>query len=83
MVVARVNIDEFANRVLNIIKAKFGLKDKSEALNKFVRMFGSEFIDDVDEDYVKSILKIEEEHFKNHKNRKMSLTELDDICEAN
>ena len=33
MVQAIVNIDEHANWILNIVKAKFGLKDKSEAIN--------------------------------------------------
>lgn len=32
MVQAVININENANRVLNIVKAKFGLKDKSEAI---------------------------------------------------
>ena len=36
MVQAMINIDENANRVLNIVKAKFGLKDKSEAINLVV-----------------------------------------------
>jgi hypothetical protein len=36
MVQAVINIDEHANRVLNIIKAKFGLRDKSEAINLVV-----------------------------------------------
>ena len=33
MVQAMVDISEKANRVLNIVKAKYGLKDKSEAIN--------------------------------------------------
>ena len=36
MVQAVINIDERTNRVLNIVKAKFGLKDKSEAINLVV-----------------------------------------------
>ena len=32
MVQAVIHIDENTNRVLNIVKAKFGLKDKSEAI---------------------------------------------------
>lgn len=36
MVQAVINIDENSNRVLNIVKAKFGLKDKSEAINLVV-----------------------------------------------
>lgn len=31
-----ININENANRVLNIVKAKYGLKDKSEAINLVV-----------------------------------------------
>lgn len=33
MVQAMININEHANRVLNIVKAKYGLRDKSEAIN--------------------------------------------------
>ena len=33
MVQAVINIEENTNRVLNIVKAKFGLRDKSEAIN--------------------------------------------------
>ena len=36
MVQAVINIEENANRVLNIVKAKFGLRDKSEAINLVV-----------------------------------------------
>ena len=36
MVQAMINITEHANRVLNIIKAKYGLKDKSEAIDLVV-----------------------------------------------
>ena len=36
MVQAVINIKENTNRVLNIVKAKFGLKDKSEAINLVV-----------------------------------------------
>jgi len=39
MVQAMINIDENANRVLNIVKAKHGLKDKSEAINLVVEKY--------------------------------------------
>ena len=39
MVQAVINIDEKTNRVLNIVKAKFGLKDKSEAINLVVNEY--------------------------------------------
>ena len=42
---ARVELDEYTNRVLGVIKMKYGLKDKSEALNKFIELYGDEVID--------------------------------------
>ncbi|MDP2907832.1 MAG: DUF2683 family protein [Nanoarchaeota archaeon] len=33
MVQAMINITEHVNQVLSIVKAKYGLKDKSEAIN--------------------------------------------------
>ena len=38
MISARLNLTEYSNKVLNMIKIKFDLKDKSEALNKFMNM---------------------------------------------
>jgi hypothetical protein len=37
MVKAIVDIDEEANKVINILKARYGLKDKSQAINKLAR----------------------------------------------
>lgn len=83
MVQAMININEHANRVLNIVKAKFGLKDKSEAINKFVEIFGEEVEQmNAKDEYVKKIIQICNEHFKKHPNRSMSLRELDKLCEA-
>ena len=45
MVQAMININENANRVLNIIKAKFGLKDKSEAINLVVKEYEESFLE--------------------------------------
>ena len=39
MVQAVINIDENTNKVLNIVKAKFGLKDKSQAINLVVNEY--------------------------------------------
>ena len=39
MVKAIVEIDEEANRVINILKAQYGLKDKSAAINKLARAY--------------------------------------------
>lgn len=39
MVQAIINIEENTNRVLNIVKAKYGLKDKSEAITLVVNEY--------------------------------------------
>ena len=45
MVQAIINIDEHANRVLNIVKAKFGLKDKSEAIEMMSEQYEKEILE--------------------------------------
>ncbi len=39
MVKAIVTIDDRTNRILNILKAKYGLKDKSQAINLMAEQF--------------------------------------------
>lgn len=39
MVSALIKINENTNRVLNMVKAKYGLKDKSEAIEIVVKKF--------------------------------------------
>ncbi|MDD3792391.1 MAG: DUF2683 family protein [Candidatus Bathyarchaeota archaeon] len=39
MVKAVVTINERTNRILNIVKAKYGLKDKSQAINLMAQQF--------------------------------------------
>jgi hypothetical protein len=39
VVKAIVTIDERTNRILNIVKAKYGLKDKSQAINLMAQQF--------------------------------------------
>jgi hypothetical protein len=39
MVKAIIDVEERTNRVINIVKAKYGLKDKSQALNIIVKHF--------------------------------------------
>ncbi len=84
MVQAMINISERSNRMLNIVKAKFGLRDKSQAINKLTELFGQE-IEHIDarEEYVKEIIQLCDEHSKKYPARKMTLSELDELCEAN
>jgi len=69
MVQAVINIEDRVNRVLNIVKAKFGLKDKSEAINLVVNEYEESFLEpELRPEYVAKLKKIEKQkgiHFKN------------------
>ena len=81
MVFARININNYTNKVLNVVKAKFDLKDKSEAINKFINLFGEEIVEkEASEEYIKKIIEIDKNHFKKYNKRKMTLKELDELC---
>lgn len=59
MVQAIININEQANQILNIIKAKFGLKDKSEAINLMAQQYGEDILEpELKPEYVKKIKRI-------------------------
>ena len=83
MVFARLSLNEYSNKVLNVIKAKFNLKDKSDALNKFAEMYGDEIVGrEASDQYIKKIIEIDEKHSKKYGSRKMTIKELDMLCEA-
>jgi translation initiation factor 2 beta subunit (eIF-2beta)/eIF-5 len=78
-----LHVDEYTNRVLGVIKEMFGLKNKSEALNKFVHMFGDQYVThEVREEVVKEVILSCEKHVKKHGMRKMSLSELKELTGA-
>ncbi len=77
---ARVELGDYANRVLGIIKIKYGLKDKSEALNKFIELYGNDILEkEASEEYVKKVIEISNNHFKKYGYKKMSLQELNKL----
>lgn len=65
---ARVSLNEYTNRVLMVVKAKYGLKDKSEALNKFAEMYGEEEVErKVKPSYLRKLDRIEADYWKQAK----------------
>jgi len=59
MVQAMININENVNRILNIIKAKYGLKDKSEAINLVVNEYGGNILEpELRPEYLEKLQKI-------------------------
>ena len=69
MVQAIINISEKANRVLNIVKAKYGLKDKSEAINIIAHEYEQEVMEpELRPEYIEKLGKIQKQKgipFKN------------------
>ena len=45
MVQAIINIEDKTNRVLNVVKAKFGLKDKSEAIDVMAEQYEEQILE--------------------------------------
>lgn len=64
MVQAVINIADQTNRVLNIVKAKYGLKDKSQAIEKVVAEFESSLLEpELRPEYVEKIRHIRKGRF--------------------
>jgi NADH:ubiquinone oxidoreductase subunit E len=62
MVKAIVEIDERANQILNIIKAKENLKDKSAAINLIVEIYGQELLEpELRPEFIKELLNAQKE----------------------
>ena len=68
MVQAIINIEDKTNRVLNIVKAKFDLKDKSEAINVMAEQYEQELLEpQLRPQYVEKLKEIKKQkgtHFK-------------------
>ena len=45
MVQAYVDLDDLSNRAVNVVKARFGLRDKSEALNALIHEYVDELLE--------------------------------------
>lgn len=76
-----VKVNNYTSRVLGVVKEKYGLKDKGEALDRFVGMYGDEYVDkEVREEFVKEVIESCDRHMKKYGFRKMSLEELDRLC---
>lgn len=82
MTEARLELNEYSTRVLDVVKGKFGLKNRSEALNRFIKEYGNDFVEPiVNEEHLNKIDLIYEDHIKKHKNRSMTLKELNSLLE--
>lgn len=59
MVKAIIDINEHSNRIFNIVKAKYGLKDKSEAIELVAEVYEEQILEpELKPEYEKKISKI-------------------------
>ena len=57
-----IEIPKEVNQVLNIVKARFGLKTKSEAITKVVVEYGGEMLEpELRPEYIEKLKKIDKE----------------------
>jgi len=62
MPIAIVKLNDEANQVINIVKAKYGLRDKSEAINKMAEVYEYEVLEpELRPEYVEKLEKIQKE----------------------
>ncbi|HZX20628.1 MAG TPA: DUF2683 family protein [archaeon] len=62
MPVAIVKLNDKTNRVINVVKAKYGLKDKSDAINRIAEDYGDEILEpEIRPEYIEKLAKIGKE----------------------
>lgn len=62
MVKAIININERSNRILNIMKAKENLRDKSEAINFVINQYEKEILElGLRPEFIKELLQAQKE----------------------
>ena len=62
MVKAQIEIDTETNQILNIIKAQYALRDKSQAIEKVVEIYTEEVMEpELRPDFVRKLKKIKKE----------------------
>ncbi|MDO8556004.1 MAG: DUF2683 family protein [Nanoarchaeota archaeon] len=74
MVKAMIDINEKTNKVLNVIKAKFSLRDKSQAIDRIAQDYADHFLAiTLHPEFVKKIVK--------RKKKELSFKNIDELKE--
>jgi len=62
MVKAIVDIDDEANKVINILKAQYGLRDKSQAINRLAKEYREIVLEsEFRPEYIRRLLEVQKE----------------------
>jgi len=82
-VAMNVKVKDYTNRVIGVVKEKYGLKDKGEALDKFAELCGEEFVEpEVREEVIREVIESCDRHIKKYGFRSRSVKDLRKIIEA-
>lgn len=80
MTQARMELTEYSTRVLDVVKGKYGLKNREAALNKLIQIHGVDYLEpDFDEKEQKEILAIVAKHDKKKNKKSLSLAQVDEL----
>ena len=62
MTKALITLTEPQNRILNIVKAKYGLSNKSEAIEHIIQVYEEEYLEpELRPEFIEKILKVDKE----------------------
>lgn len=77
---ARFDLDSYSTRVLDVVKGKYGLKNRQEALKKFVEIHGEEYAQmRVEEKVLRELDATHKQHLDTHGFSVISDDELDKL----
>ena len=78
-----IKVKDYTNRALGVVKEKYGLRDKGDALDKFAEMYGEEFVEpEVKEEIIREVIESCNRHIKKYGFRSRSVKDLRKIIEA-
>lgn len=76
-VTMNVKVSNYTSRVLGVVKEKYGLRDKAEALDRFADMYGEEFVDkEVKEEVIRDVINSTNRHVKKYGFRSRSIKDI-------
>lgn len=80
MTQARVDLDNYSIRVLDVVKGRYGLKNRNDALKKFVHLYGDNFVEpEFDEKETMMLRDIVDKYEATGKKKSMSMDDVDDL----
>lgn len=81
MINMNLKVKDYTSRVLGVIKEKYGLKDKGQALDRFADLYGEEYVDrEIKDEVIREVIESCDRHIKKYGFKAMTVKELDKLC---